>query len=203
MKFQYKTVKLFYLFSVVFLLTYGSTIGQTDHGKILLGNNSSFSYTSLKYQDATEYYDLGTSSTKSLSFTPELGIFIVNNFALGIAARYESDETKKDNGTYKSNSYYAIPFFQLYIGKGPVKFYSYAGIGFGKSDYSEYGYGTSFSDKTKNLTLYEVGGGIAAFINKNVSLEFGLAYSSGTSKYEDRKDKVKGFGIQIGIVLCL
>ena len=56
--------------------------------------------------------------------------------------------------------------------------------------------------------MYEVGGGLAFFVNNNISLEFGVAYSHVLSKYQDynnvnMEDTGSGTGFTIGINLFL
>jgi hypothetical protein len=183
-------------------------ISQTNKGKVLVGGNTSFSFASMKNKDATDYYDLETSKAKSFDLTPEIGLVIVKNLAFGLSVRYSSAELKQGYQTFKSSSFYALPFVQLYLGRDFIKAFVYGSTGLGNTNDNETGYGTSFDNIRKRQFLYETGGGIAAFFNEYTSFEFGAAYSSITSRYDDysntgRKDNIKGIGFKIGIVLCL
>lgn len=202
-----KSILSFLPVTIILCFTHPSA-GQTDRGKFLIGGTTSFSFVSMKNKKATDYYDLETITAKSLDFTPELGFLVAKNFAIGLSCRISSDESKRGYETYKTSSFYAIPFAQLYFGKELLKAFLYGGVGFGNSNNSETGYGTSFDNIEKKQSLYEIGGGVAAFVNKSVCFEIGAAYSSVTSKYadysySDRKDNVRGIGFKIGIVVCL
>lgn len=181
--------------------------GQTEKGTVILAGNTGFSFASMKLKNASDYYDLGSSTAKSFEITPEFGVFVANNFVLGMGLRYQSDTEKTGYETYTSSSFYAIPLLKFYIGKDLLKAFFYGGIGIGTSNDNSTGYG-SYGSFKKNLFVYETGGGIAAFVNKNVGFEFGVAYSSVRAKYSDysnidRKDTAKGIGIKLGIVVCL
>ena len=198
----------FFLPVIIILCLPQYSYAQTERGKFLFGGNTGFSFVSMKNKNATDYYDLETITAKSIDFTPELGFLVARNFAVGLSVRYSSDEAKRGYETYKTSSFYTLPFAQLYFGRDLLKAFIYGGAGFGNSTDNETGYGTSFDNIEKKQFLYEIGGGVAAFVNESVCFEIGAAYSSVTSRYadysySDRKDNVRGIGFKIGIVVCL
>jgi opacity protein-like surface antigen len=97
---------------------------------------------------------------------------------------------------------------QIYFGKTNVKPYIYGGLGLGLANNNATGYGTTNDNIRQKLFIWEAGCGFAAFINEHISFDVGGAYSYVNSKYQDysndeRSDKIKGFGFNIGISLFL
>lgn len=177
-------------------------MAQTEKGKFVLGGDTKLSFASAKVNQATEYYETGSSKVQSFEFTPQFGFFPVKDLVLGLGIRYSYENTTISYNEYKSSSFYVLPFVQLYFGNSGVKPFLFASTGLGTGTNVEAGY-----DTKKNLFLYEAGGGFAIFANKMVSVELGIAYSAATSKYDNygeaRKDKASGIGANIGIVLML
>lgn len=183
------------------------SIAQTEKGKFVLGGDTKLSFASAKVSQGTQYYETGSSKVQSFEFTPQFGFFPVKDLALGLGIRYSYDNTTISYNEYKSTSFYLLPYAQLYFGNSNVKPFLFASAGIGTGTNVETGYNSSWDNTKKSLFLYEAGGGFAIFANDMVSIELGIAYSAGTSKYDNygeaRKDKASGIGANIGIVLIL
>lgn len=195
-----------YFLIIIFILCLPLSVrAQTEMGKILLGGNTGFSVVSTKNKELTANTYSEYSKSKSLKLTPQVGFFIANNVVIGLEVRYEKDELKQSSKTYTSSSFYLIPMAQIYFSKDVMKPYIYGGVGTGNTS-NDFTY--SPDNNEAKLTLYEVGLGVATFVNKSVSIEIQGSYSSVTSKYDDnygieKADKINGIGFQIGIVVCL
>jgi len=191
---------------MIFLIEVPS-MSQTEKGKFVLGGDTKLSFASAKVSQGTQYYETGSSKVQSFEFTPQFGFFPVKDLALGLGIRYSYDKTTISYNEYKSTSFYLLPYIQLYFGNSNVKPFLFASAGIGTGTNVETGYNSGWDNTKKSLFLYEAGGGFAIFANDMVSVELGIAYSAGTSKYDNygeaRKDKASGIGANIGIVLIL
>ena len=94
----------------------------------------------------------------------------------------------------------AMPFVRYYFGDNNIKPYLQGAVGFGSSKTNIDFYDSA---STSNLVSYGFDGGIAIFLNENVSLDVGAGYTSSTSKpQEDNSNNVKfinnAFGLNAG-----
>lgn len=215
-----KRIVFYVLVFIGFSFSQTPGLAQTEKGKFLVGNGYSVSITSAKTTNFA-----GTSNSylykkkKSTIIEPETGYFILNNLALGIQFlyNYQKESTFFTNGTTPQDYDYErisalIPFFIYYVGKNQIKPYLTAGIGPGwrKSGYSIFRE-PEITQKNKLLTS-GYGGGIAVFINKNVSVDFGMTYNKSTifykeelqgGNYNEWKNVTSGTNITFGIIVCI
>ena len=126
------------------------------------------------------------------SFTPAAGYFIANNLAVGLQLSVSSASEKENGDKYTETTTMLLPFARLYFGKSNVKPFVQAAVGPG---WQKWGYDEK---ETGNITGYELGGGLAVFINQSISLDFSLGYASATTKLDDWKTTAKGIGGNIG-----
>ncbi len=206
----------FYCFLITAFLSTGvKTYAQTEKGKILLGGQSSLEFTSFSSKWETDSGSGDNGKTRALDITPQVGYFIANNFAVGLEMPYNYSKEIDGDDSYTTSSFTVVPFVRYYFGKSNLKPYLHGGIGpgWGKTeiDYNSisdpnFVFDPNFST---HLLAYELGGGIAIFLNDLVSLEFGLGYASASVKWFDKNDKMNrkntanGIGASIGIVVSL
>jgi hypothetical protein len=177
---------------------------QVKKGTILLGGNTGFSTVSMKTSYGINRLSPTTSTSKSLELTTEIGVFAFKNCALGLAITYQSDNTEDQYEMSNSSStFYAFPWIKIYFNKTLLKPYIYGAMGLGTSNENQ----TASGNINKKLNFHELGAGLAFFVNESSILEFGVGFSTVTSKYQNHniqyKDRVNGTGFQIGFMLCL
>jgi outer membrane protein len=153
-------------------------------GSVLVGGSMAINFGNTKYE-----YSSQTSKSKlsSFQFTPEVGFFAGNGFALGISLDYntETQKSDQDNSSNKvtSTDYLAGPFIRLYTKGGLFFMGNYS---FGKS-ITKYKYSGGSESDENNVSKWKLGIGYAAFLNDHVALEPSLSYQ-GFSLKEDEND---------------
>ena len=174
-----------------------NSFGQTEKGKFLVSASSSFDFTSLSSKWETDSNSGDAGKTTGFDLAPSAGYFLGNNLAVGLQLSLNRVTEKDDADKYTETTTMLMPFALLYFGKSNVKPFIQAGFGPGwyKAEYSD--------SQSKKLSAYELGGGIAIFINQHVSLDISLGYASVSSKFTDGwnvnwKTVSKGIGGNIG-----
>lgn len=153
-------------------------------GSVLVGGSMAINFGDAKYE-----YSSQTNKTKlnSFQFTPEVGFFAGNGFALGLALDYNTETQKSDqngNSNKSTNTrYLAGPFIRLYTKGGLFLMGSYS---FGKTT-NKYSYSGDSGSEQTNTSKWKLGVGYAAFLNDHVALEPSLSYQ-GYSLKEDEND---------------
>ena len=130
------------LIMLVLLAGFAGARAQTERGTFLLGGNAQF---------------LATDGVTIFSLSPNVGYFIVNNWAVGVRASLVTSDS--------NNSWNFGPFTRYYFGgKDNGKFFGQlaGNVGGGKNSDVELGLG--------------IGAGYALFLNESVALEFTAAY---------------------------
>lgn len=195
---------------VIFSSFYLQAYSQTDHGKILLGGQYILNFTSYTstFKGSNNSYELGKYRTVGIS--PQIGFFIFKNVPFGAEFLYSYGKTTKGSSDSHNSSYSLIPFLRYYFGQSKIKPYVHLGAGPGwqKTIASDFGYTTI--EKAK-LFRYQLKGGLCAFINDHVSLDFSLGYYSTTQSLKfnsltgSGESKVinKGLDAVIGLVVYL
>ena len=143
---------------------------QTDKLRVLAGGIFNMSFGS---SDNTTNYVSGvtkksSSSTFDLSLTPNVGVFLFKNFALGLQLDLLSG-SKKDSTTKSTSSNFTVgPFVRYYYKIGNI------------APFLQLSYGTgSISSSGANSvkgSVIGVGPGIAYFINDRIGIEALLNY---------------------------
>lgn len=136
--------------------------------------------------------DLNTGENSTfIGFSPGGGIFVINNLAVGgnIAINYQK------SGDTKFTSFGVGPFARYYFGSSQVRPLLHGSVSY-LSTKSVY---PGFTSTNTGTNLF-IGGGVAIFINSNVSIE-GLAGYSRT-KYKDFAGS-GGFNLGIGFQVYL
>ncbi len=153
-------------------------------GSVLVGGSMAINVGDAKYE-----YSSQTSKSKisTFQFTPEIGFFASNGFALGLSLDLNTETQKSDqnNSSNKitSTEYLAGPFLRIYT-KGGIFFMG--NYSFGKS-ITKYAYSGGSDKNESNISKWKLGVGYAAFLNDHVALEPSLSYQ-GFSMKEDEND---------------
>lgn len=179
-----KTFKLFIITTILYTISASS---QITKGNWMVGGSGNFTnYKSTFESNNTEFTQTGTG----INISPNLGYFVVDNFAVGTAVGFNFSNPSGANNN--SHSYGISPFVRYYFRKSekiinPFFQTSY-GFGNGKNESGE-------SNKSRGYTIK---GGSAIFFNSSVALELSLNYNS--SKYNSDStynDFTIGIGFQI------
>lgn len=172
---------LFISFILFFLMGFGQTASsQTNKGNFILGASSSleFSSFSVKMEHGSNH------KSNTLEITPRAGYFFANNLAIGVQPSVDKKVQKIDGKKNTKTTTMIFPFALLYFGKGTVKPFVQAAFGPGWNNYS-------YQEQEK-LTGFELGGGLAFFINPNVSFDMNLKYASVTNKLKSTAKGIRG-----------
>ncbi len=197
------------LIAITFLVSfsYGLANAQIEKGSIFLGTSTSitgsnydmilgtsnsigFSSSTLKSGDYEEEYSV-------FNFSPKLGYFITNNFVIGANMKF----WVQNEDEYKTSITAIGPFARYYITNGKIVPFIEAETTFGNFKDT---WDNSYSDgeSKEKLSIISVGGGMAFFINKFISVDCLIGYKTITIKDSDSSDDDKmtlnNFGVVIG-----
>lgn len=159
---------------IILITSFNNSIqAQTEKYSWLAGGSASFN--SIKPAGYN-------SSATMISITPSAGYFIIKNLAVGAQAQFQS--VSESYSTFS-----AAPFVRYY----------FLPIGTNASLFANgsFGYGTfKFAGGSSNsFTLWQLAAGPEFFLNKNIGLEFSLAYGSTTSGSITTINKILGLNI--------
>ena len=182
-----KTRKLFF---IAILLCTISASSQITKGNWMVGGSGNFTnYKSTFQSNNTEV----TNTGNGFNISPNLGYFVVDNFAVGTTVGFNFSNPSGANNN--SHGYGISPFIRYYFRKSEkiINPFLQTSYGFGRIK-SEIG----DSSKTSGYTIR---GGSAIFFNSSVALELSLNYSS--SKYNNPDTTYNDFTIGIGFQIHL
>lgn len=145
-----------------------------------------------------------------LSFSPHIGYFAFKNLALGIKEPLYYENTKTHykaisiDGSYHSFSYNIGPFIRYYIGREKLFFVTEINANYSnitnKGDQIDPITGSKSVLKTRETNSnVTVSGGIAYFINSNVSLECVLSYIHQKNYYYYTDSKIMSNKLYINL----
>ena len=185
---------------LIILMVFSSVVSaQTEKGTAIFSGSTNLTFSSItpKMEDGNNSMEGNKAS--NFEFTPGAGIFIANNLALGVQVSINSATERLNREDYTESSTMFLPFALLYFGSGDIKPFVQAALGMGtqKLKYDN-------EKERANIFGYELGGGLAVFLNQHVSLDFSLNYASATSKFDvdynntELKLKSRGIGGNIG-----
>jgi hypothetical protein len=121
-----------------------------------------------------------------IGFSPNAGIFVAHNFAVG--ANLLLDYSK--SGGTKTTNFGIGPFARYYFTNAMVKPLVQVAVNYVSSKFSTGGFSA-----TNDAASFFLGGGVAVFINENVSLEPIMGYSN--------TDGTSGFSFGLGFQVYL
>jgi len=159
------------------LLSSGTIFAQTNKGNFVLSGGTSLQFISgtEKYTSVGEMED--ETKTTSLTFVPSFAYFVIDNLAIGLNGNIMTSTEKYDSGSKNVvNTIMIIPSALYYFPmEGKIRPLIQIGAGWASMS-DKYIPKTGASDKNSGHGLVlNFGGGIAYFINENVSCNFGLS----------------------------
>jgi len=187
------------LLMIVAVMAFVSTasFAQTEKGKMIVSGASDLSYSSVKETPEQNGREGESTKYKNFNISPTLGYFVMDNLAVGLMFDYTSQKEKEEGSEEgKYNTFMFGPMVRYYFGTTNIKPYVHADVMFGSSK-SEQG-----NTETKyKSTGWDLGGGVAFFLNEYVSIDMGLKYGSLTEKNKDNSEykyKTKGLAFTGG-----
>jgi len=175
---------------------------QTEKRKVLVTTGSNIS---VLFSSNTLEYDgkmLKMTKTKQISFEPSIGVFVGNNFALGLSVPLEYSKNSEDLISTVEMSYGIAPFIRYYFNDSKVRPYFNFDFGYLKAK-TKSNVGTPYDD-TYGVIIADAGVGVSAFFTENVAFDTQLVYGMSRMVYKDDTDlKIKTFsmGFIIGITV--
>ena len=167
-----------------------SALAQFNQGRMLVGGAVAFS--SLTTKDDAVSTD--TKST-SLSLTPNVGYFVIDNLALGLDVSFTTQKDTQGASTSKSTGILAGPFVRYYLKPG-IFFQGEYQFGSEKFTFE----GAPFSGEFKeNLSAWALSVGYAWFLNDHIAIEPMISYKSVSANEKDVDYKATNSGLNIGI----
>lgn len=164
-------MKKLLLSTAVFMAFFTVAKAQTEMGNWLVGGN------------------LGLNTAKNntrITLTPSAGYFFARNFAAGAMLNVDYSTL----GSTKTTSFGVGPFARYYFGTLNIRPFADVELAFQTQKVK-----TEVSSNTFNSTQYFLGGGLAAFINRNVAIEGLAGYSHTAIKNYDGSG---GFNLRVG-----
>jgi len=171
--------KLFITVSLCFF-TLATLTAQTQRHSFMVGGTGSFSSTME-----------GSIHNTIIDFSPRIGYFALKNLAVGI--NLSLNKTIDDGNQYSTSLY--CPFVRYYflsVSDDKIKLFGNANAYIGKEDE---GVGIS------RLTGYGAAIGANFFINKHISFETSIGYSSTHAQIESVKDNTTALNVGFQIFL--
>ncbi len=189
------------LLLLAFVLICVSGFSQTTKGRFIVSGAAGLQINAgtLNYEfDGDEFSE--TKQT-TIQFTPSFGYFVIDNLAVGLSGGITSTTQKDGDDKYTSTSLAIAPtamyFFPV---EGKIKPFVQVGVGINSSTNKFVSdEGPDEKDSYSGLLL-SGGGGVAFFINENVSFNGGLSYNRSSMKNSDEEDYKIKQGILSGII---
>ena len=185
----------------VLLVASFSLSAQTSKGSFMIGGNADISF------DKNDYDDLGYSKSKSISISPEVAYFFVNNFSIGVSLPYGRSWSKTITPSFPDfhSDGYSIgvaPIVRYYF---PVKKFFIVTQGsygwyYSKSTYDSLDPVTGIIDGTEEYTNkyrgFSLAAGPAFFLSPYSSIEILANY--GNTNYDALDFDRSNFYISVG-----
>jgi hypothetical protein len=191
------------IISILIALTVisGSSMAQTEKGKVLLGGYLDFS--SMKVNNESK-------SRTNFGINPTAGFFISDNLVIGTGVGYAYSSYPQNNGTngtvviyqQHENSVKISPFGRYYVGITPqIKFFGHLEASVNWVKFKADGPpGKVIEDSNIKSNFYStsLSPGFAIFPSKKIGIELsfsGLYFSKQNWKSQDAKSDTRSFGI--------
>lgn len=159
---------------------------QVEKGSIYLSSNSNLIFQSSKTDFSNSSGSISnTNKFSSFVLNSEAGYFLIDNFVAGLNVSLSN--VKPENQEAR-NTYTFSPFVKYYFLEGNLKPFLSFSYGLGKIKDNLVVTGNNFNNVLNkidtNINVFNAGGGIAYFINKNISLDLIFNYSRTTYNTE-------------------
>lgn len=186
--------------SLVLCFVSSSSAQFIPKGSIVGGGG--FSFQSGKNKSDNGTFDVEYKQT-SVSFTPTLQYYIIDNLGVGAALSLRSTKVKDSDGNYESSegSVTFGPLVRYYFTDGPF-LQGYFGFGSEKSKITS---GTTTGESTFGVTEYELGFGYSVKVTETILLDPMFGYGGFTNKNKDTdlKSSYSGLFLRVGFSLIL
>ena len=178
--------KLVFIFAGILLSSAMFAQGNINKGNIMLGGMAGFE--SKKASD-------GDESLSTITFSPNVGYFFMNQFAGGLRVNYTSLKYSEDEDA--TSQFDLAPFVRYYF-LPPAKktnFFLDASYGFGS---------VSEGGESASYNTFSFMGGPSIFLTPSAALEFGIGYSSmGGEEVFGDDSRLNTFAIKVGFQIHL
>lgn len=175
---------------------------QTEKGKWMVSGATGLQFGSLTTKQVYDGYSGGKMKTSTFSLMPSVNYFVMDNLAVGLGLSYTSSTQKGNSYKDTTSSTILLPnaiyFFPL---EGNIKPFAQIGAGYASVVYEYSGGGDSDEEKFAGF-VYNLGGGVAYFVQENITFNFGLSYTGGNlenDNYSNNEIKQSNFAANIGI----
>jgi hypothetical protein len=159
----------------------------TSSGNFVIGSTFGLSTAKSKItQDSGDgEEEVDNPSSSQFSFSPRVGYFVIDNFAVGIQMDYTSSEVKQPNLDRTTDSDLLFgPFARFYLPVGDdMGLFLEAGFGFGNSNDEKY-IGAERQSINTNIFAYGLGPGFTIFSSQAVGVEALLKYNYARSDFD-------------------
>lgn len=214
------------ILSLVLLMIFVLNVkSQTNQGNLLLGVSSTLSLagtgsdimtfgysTSVNKSDADGFVEDDPDKTISLNFVPKIGIFVIDNLAIGLDVSLGNTSTKYryDDDKYTMTLISTGPFIRYYIPTNKIKPYIEINSSLGlMNNKFEYGNSTWEDSEIKSM-ISSIGGGVGVAIplGSHVNFDAMAGYSSLRIKETEDNDDNERYiyntlGLKLGITVLL
>ena len=170
---------------------------QTEKGKFIISGRSSLegAYLSNRIRgDKISVIDREVFDTDGYTITisPSIGYFVIDNLAVGLSSNISSSTQKAENGDKYNTTAISVAPTVLYFFPVEGKVKPFVQVAAGLNSITEKDMPKSGDDEKYSYSgiLLSGGGGVAFFINDNVSFNAGLSYNR-TSLTDSDDDKFK------------
>jgi hypothetical protein len=178
--------KLVFLLAVIIVSTAVFAQGNINKANIMLGGIAGF--------DSKKYSD-GDESLTTITFSPNVGYFFMNQFAGGLRFNFLSEKYSEDDDA--SSQFELAPFVRYYFlpSSNKTNFFLDGSYGFGSV--SEGGESASYNS-------FSFMGGPSFFLTPSAALEFGIGYTSmGGEEVFGPDIRLNTFAIKVGFQVHL
>lgn len=190
------------LFTIMLVLVAFTINAQTEQGKWMVSGATGLQFGSMTTKQVYDGYSDDKAKTSIFSLMPSINYFVMDNLAVGLGLNYSSSTVKYDGDKDTTSSTMFIPnavyFFPV---DGNVKPFAQIGAGYASMVEEYSGSGYSGEEKYAGF-VYNLGGGVAYFVQENVSFNFGLSYTGGSLEHDTDSNyeiEQSNFAANIGI----
>jgi hypothetical protein len=161
---------------------------QITKGNWMVGGSGNFTNYKSTFQSNNSEV---TNTGNGINISPNLGYFVIDNFALGTAVGFNYSNPSGANNN--SHSYGISPFVRYYFRKSEKIINPFLQTSYGFSK------GKSENGGSNKSSGYTIKGGSAFFLNSSVALELTIEYNSSINNPFNRQYDyfTTGIGLQI------
>lgn len=179
-----KTLKSLLFFSLCFYFNQNFAQQALDPGSLMIGGNAGFSLEFDKDSD---------NSSLFVGLNPNAASFIMENLAIGGSLNLSYSRF----GEFSFTQLGVTPLVRYYFPVGPAAaVFGDARVGIQLTQQKERTFGQSESTTATN---YQIGGGVAIFLDENLSLDISINYVNSSLEFID-PEIILGIGIQAFLV---